>query len=395
MRDFLQEARLIFDDMKRHRRYLHSHAEVGFDMQDTRVYVKSALREMGIEPADCAGGVVCTIGRGEKTFLLRADMDALPIAEEANEGFASKNGCMHACGHDLHTAMLLGAAAMLKRHEGELRGCVKLMFQPAEETLKGAAAMIEGGVLEKPSPQAGAMVHVMTGIPIKTGTVIIASPGVSAPEASMFEIRVQGRGGHGASPEETVDPINAAAHIILALQAIKARELPAQSGAMLTIGAVLGGDAPNVIADHVLLRGSLRAYSEKEAGYLRRRAADMAALTARAFGAETEFCVTSGTPTLVNDARMVALAKSTLPEILGEEKVLEAEKMGASRSSGSEDFACVSHRIPTVMLALAAGRPEEGFTHGLHHPMTRFDENALPNGAAALAGLAARYLSQA
>lgn len=396
MMDFLKEAQDAFADMQRHRRYLHSHAEVGFDLKETCAYVKWALREMGIEPVDCGkSGIVCLIGEGENTFLLRADMDALPIKEEAQEAFASRTECMHACGHDLHTAMLLGAAAILKKHEKELNGCVKCVFQPAEETLMGAADMIQNGVLENPWPQGGMMVHVMTGVPVKTGTVIISAPGVSAPEASMFEIHVQGRGGHGASPEGCVDPINAAAHIILALQNIKARELPAGSAAVLTIGAVLGGDAPNVIADRVILRGSLRAYSAEAGDFLRRRTEEIAALEAQVFGAKATFRITSGAPTLLNDAKMVALAKRALPDILGAEQVLEAEKMGGARSSGSEDFACISHRIPTVMLALAAGHPEDGYTQGLHHPMTRFDERAMPMGAATLAGMAVRYLAEA
>ena len=392
---FLKEALEIKQEIVCDRRYLHSCAEVGFDLKDTAAYVKKMLRDMGVAAEECGKcGVVGVIGEGEKTFLLRADMDALPIREEAAEEFACAGGCMHACGHDMHTAMLLGAARMLKKHEKELNGCVKLMFQPAEEPLEGAQDMIDHGVLRDPSPEAGAMVHVMTGVPIPTGTVIVSAPGVSAPAANMFEIYVQGRGGHGASPEGCIDPVNAAAHIILALQSIKAREVAAQSGAMLTIGAVNGGDAPNVIADHVVLRGSLRAYSEEECAFLRRRTAEIADLTARTFGATAEFTVTGGTKTLKNDVNMVNLAKAALPEILGQDRVLEAEKMGGARSSGSEDFACVSHEIPTVMLALAAGHPNDGYTHGLHHPMTRFDENALPYGAAALAGLAARYLSR-
>lgn len=394
MIDYLMEAKALYEHMLRHRRYLHSHAETGFDLNDTCAYVKKALREMGLAPKDCGrSGIVCTIGFGDTCFLLRADMDALPIQEEAGQAFDCQNGCMHACGHDLHTAMLLGAAELLKKHEKELQGCVKLMFQPAEETLRGAEDMIRNGVLENPRPVGGMMLHVMTGVPIKTGTVIISAPGVSAPEASMFELLVRGRGGHGASPEETVDPIHAAAHILLALQSIKARELPSQSGAMLTIGAVQGGEAPNVIANQVLMRGSLRAYSAEECDKLRRRTEEIARMTAQTFGATAEFHVTSGTPTLINDRQMVESARKTLPGVLGAQHVLEAEIMGASRSSGSEDFACVSHEIPSVMLALAAGGTEDGYTHGLHHPHTRFDEAAMPYGAAALAGMAMHFLA--
>ena len=393
MMDFLMEARSIKDTVVAHRRALHRCAEVGFELKNTVAYVKQALEKLGIEAQDCGrSGVVCTIGQGERTFLLRADMDALPIVEKAGQEFDSVNGCMHACGHDIHTAMLLGAAEILKSHEKDLPGRVKCMFQPAEEMLMGARDMLENGVLQEPAPEAGMMVHVMTGVPLPAGTVITAAPGVSAPAASMFEIRIQGRGGHGASPEGTVDPLPAAAHTMLALQSIKARELPAQSGAMLTIGAIMGGEAPNVIADHVLLRGSLRAYSEKEHAFLCERAREIAEMTAGVFGATATFQVTSSAPTLLNAAEMVQLAERELSRILGEEKVKTAADMGGARSSGSEDFACISHEIPTVMLALAAGDAREGYVHGLHHPATRFDEGALPYGVAAMTGLAVRYL---
>lgn len=392
MTDLWKEACALEGELIRHRRYLHSHAETGFDLKETCTYVQKELEKMGYAPQKCGkSGLVCTIGHGEKAFLLRADMDALPIREEAEIDFAAQNGCMHACGHDMHAAMLLGAARMLKNHEDELKGCVKLMFQPAEEILSGAQDMLDHGVLKSPQVIAGAMVHVMTGLPVKTGVVIISAPGVSAPAASMFEIHVQGRGGHGASPDGCIDPVSAAAHIVLALQNIKARELSAQSGAMLTIGAILGGDAPNVIADSVTLRGSLRAYSEKERARILRRTEEIAALTAKAFGAEATLRVLCGAPVLLNDQGMVAFAKDALPDILGKEKILSAADMGASRSSGSEDFACVSQAVPTVMLALAAGDSREGYQQGLHHPQTRFDESALPYGAAALAGLALRY----
>lgn len=395
MSELLQEAKVISAEMARHRRYLHSHAEVGFDLPQTCAYVQKELENMGYAPQKCGkSGLFCTIGQGEAAFLLRADMDALPISEETAVDFASHNGCMHACGHDMHTAMLLGAAKLLRAHEKEIGGCVKLMFQPAEELLLGAQDMIDAGVLENPRVSAGAMLHVMTGVPLETGRVIVSPPGTGAPAAGMFEIRVQGRGGHGASPEGCIDPVNAAAHIVLALQAVKARELPAQSGAMLTIGAILGGDAPNVIADSVLLRGSIRAYSAQEYERILQRAREIAFLTAQTFGAEATFSVNGNAPTLQNDADMVRFAQEVLPGILGAKGTVDAAQMGGSRSSGSEDFACVSQKIPTVMLALAAGNTKDGYRHGLHHPMTEFDEKALPYGAATLAGLALAYFAE-
>jgi len=248
-------------------------------------------------------------------------------------------------------------------------------------------------VLENPKPDAGMMLHVMTGLPMETGTVVIAKGGVSAPGVSMFEIHIQGRGGHGASPNLCIDPVNVAAHVILALQALQSREMSTMSGALLTIGAVQAGDAPNVIADSAILRGSLRAYSEKELAYLRERLAEIVELTARTFRAQATVTFLSEAPTLLNDEELVRLGRKVLPGILGKTRVIAADEMqGDSRSSGSEDFAYISQRIPTLMLALSAGDARKGYTHALHHPYTRFDEGALPYGAAAYAGMALAYL---
>lgn len=390
MNHVLSEAQTIEDKLITHRRYLHAHAETGFDLQQTRSYVKQTLLSLGCTPKDCGTcGVVCTIGQGEHTFLLRADMDALPMKEETALDFAAQNGCMHACGHDMHIAMLLGAAEILKKHEKALRGCVKLMFQPAEEMLRGAQDMIDDGVLLSPTPEAGMMLHVMTGVPLPAGTLIVSPPGVSAPAVSMFEIHIQGRGGHGASPNLCIDPINAVAHIILALQVLQSREMSTMSGALLTIGAVQAGDAPNIIADSALLYGSLRAYTDQEHAYLRKRLTEIAEGTAQTFRAQARVTFTSSAPTLLNDKRMCACAHHILTSILGKDQVIDAAQMpGDSRSSGSEDFAYISHRIPTVMAALAAGDSQRGYTQALHHPQTRFDEAALVYGAAAYAGMA-------
>lgn len=392
MTDFLNEAQFMQQTLIAHRRFLHSHAETGFELHETNAYVQSKLEEMGYQPKKCGkSGLVCTVGKGEKAFLLRADMDALPLYEQTNEAFAAKNGCMHACGHDMHTAMLLGAAQILKNHEKELRGCVKLMFQPAEELLEGARDMIEDGVLENPGVEAGMMLHVMTGVPMQTGTAVIAPTGVSAPGVRFFEIHIQGRGGHGASPHLCINPVTAAAHVIVALQTL-AHEIEAGGGAVLTVGSVHAGDAGNVIADSALLRGSLRAYSEEELSQLQTRLREVSDLTARALRTKAEIVFTGGAPTLINDKKLTALAKHLLQNALGEQHVQIADKMqSGSRSSGSEDFAYVSHRIPTVMAAMAAGDRREGYEQSLHHPHTRFDERALAFGAAAYAGMAMGY----
>ncbi|MBP3411339.1 MAG: amidohydrolase [Clostridia bacterium] len=394
----IQEARSLEQRCIEDRRYLHAHAETGFDLHETYAYIWKQLTEMGIEPMKCGRcGISCTIGKPGRTFLLRADMDALPIREETNHPFACQTGSMHACGHDMHAAMLLTAARLLKKHENALPGTVKLMFQPAEEPLEGARDMIDAGVLENPRVDAALMFHVMTAQTIPVGTVIISAPGVSAPAAGTFSIHVQGKGSHGAMPHTGVDPISVAAHILIALQEINAREIAPSDHAALTICSLQAGSTANVIPDTALLRGNFRAFADDTFEFIRQRVEEIATATAQVFRAEAQVEFHAHAPTLINNAELVALAEKQLTALLGSDKVFNAAKLAgssASRSSGSEDFAAVSHRVPSLMLALAAGHPDEGYVHPLHHPGADFDERALVTGAAAYAWLAMQWLEE-
>lgn len=255
----LSEAKEMQLLLTKHRRYLHTHPELGFDLRQTKEYVKKELISIGYEPVECGKcGLVVLAGskNSDKTFLIRADMDALPILEQADVKFKSENsGKMHACGHDMHTAMLLGAARLLKRHENELKGTIKLMFQPAEETLDGCKDMVGADVLNNPTVDAALMLHVTLGMPLQTGSAIICDGGISAPAADYFEIKIQGKGCHGAMPELGVDPITIASHIVIALQELHARELAMADDAVLTIGTMQAGDANNIIPDTAVLRG--------------------------------------------------------------------------------------------------------------------------------------------
>lgn len=394
MTDFLTEATALQGELSRHRRWLHAHPGVAFDLSDTLDYVRQELTKPGLSPVPCGrAGLTATIGRGAPCILLRADMDALPIPEESGEEFASTNGCMHACGHDLHTAMLLGAAKLLKARESELKGTVKLMFQPAEEIFEGAKDMIASGVLESPVPGAAIMLHVTAGTPMPAGMVITMAPGVSAPAADYFTIHVQGRGCHGSTPHQGVDALTAAAHILLALQELHARELAPGTEAVLTIGTIQGGTAPNAIADACELKGTIRTYDENTRAMLKTRMAEISAAVASAYRAEASVEFGSGAPTLNNDAELAKAVPGWLREILGPRMVLSAGDLpGNTRGGGSEDFAYISQRIPTLMLALAAGNSQEGYTHPLHHPKVRLDEKAMPFGTAALAHIAMRWL---
>lgn len=417
----LQEAVDLQPKLAEERRYLHAHAETGFELADTLDFVKKELTEMGYEPVDCGrAGITAVIGGGAGAsggraddggagasgggksggvFLLRADMDALPIREESGVEFASENGSMHACGHDMHTAMLLGAARLLKEHEDELHGTVKLMFQPAEEIFEGSSDMIESGLLENPEVDCAMMIHVMAAMDLEPGTVIVSAPGVSAPGADYFRIKVQGSGCHGSMPNAGVDPLPAAAHILLALQEINARELPMGERVVLTVGTFSGGTADNVIADTAELGGTMRTFDEDTRTFVKKRMVQIAEGIAASFRAEAEVTFGSGCPSLMNDAEMSVCAEKYASELLGDEKVLSAAKMSSAgdgkssgKAAGSEDFAYVSRKVPSVMLAMAAGKPDEGYIYPQHHPGAKFDERALAYGSAVYAYTAMRWL---
>ena len=395
----MQEAAALQEEIKAHRLWLHTHAETGFDLTETKPYVKSTLTEMGYTVQECGkAGLVTTVGKtGGKVILLRADMDALPIAEEADVDFACKNGRMHACGHDMHTAMLLGAAKILKAHESELDGMVKLMFQPAEEIFEGSKDMIASGVLENPRPDAALMIHVAAGMPLPAGTVVVSAPGVSAPAADYFTIRVHGKGCHGSAPQNGIDPLTAAAHILIALQEIHARELSASDEAVLTIGTFHAGEAGNVIPDTAAMGGTIRTYDEKTRTYLKERMTAIAQSVAEAFRASADVSFGSGCPTLINDKALSEKVTGYLKDLLGANRAFTTAELSGgkpARGGGSEDFAYVSHEVPSLMLALAAGEPSEGYAYPQHHPKVKFDESVLSTGAAVFVDCALQYLRE-
>ena len=399
----LSEAENISETIVNQRRALHRMPGTEFDLGETLAYVKKELEDMGYAPENCGRAGLVALAGGKKpgkVFLLRADMDGLPIREEADVDFASKNGRMHACGHDMHTAMLLGAARLLKQHEDEIEGTIKLMFQPAEEIFEGSKDMIEAGLLENPKVDAALMIHVMANMPFPAGTVVVSAPGVSAPAADYFDIKVQGKGCHGSMPNTGVDPLTAAAHILISLQEIHARELAMGEKAVLTFGTMNAGTASNVIPDTVTMGGTLRTFDEESRSMIKKRMSEIARGVAHAFRAEAEVIFGSGCPTLVNDRDMSLSCERYVKELLGPGKafsVTELNAMGggsSSKTAGSEDFAYVSQQVPSVMLALASGQPDKGYCYPQHHPMVKFDESALPGGSAVYAYTALRWLEE-
>lgn len=386
------QAKNLQKEMTENRRFLHAHAEVGFEVGQTKAFIKSKLEEMGYAPKDCGrAGLVARIGKGDKKndLLLRADVDALPIREKTGVAYACKTGNMHACGHDMHAAMLLGAAKLLKENEKRLRGGVRLLFQPAEEILEGANDCIQAGVLE--GVGGAAMIHVMTDTPLPTGTLIVPSSGVGAPAADYFTIEVEGKACHGSAPQNGVDALGVAAYILLALQEIPARENPASVPAVLTVGTLSGGNAGNAIADYAKMQGTLRAFDEGVRENMKKRLDKIARFVAKSFRAKAKISFQGGCPTLQNDRGMSAFTEEKLKKALGKNEVFSVADLGGGvtqKSGGSEDFAYISQKTPSIMLALAAGETEKGYRYPLHHPKANFDESALYKGAGALALLA-------
>lgn len=401
----LSQAKELEQKIVEDRRYLHSHPEVGFDLFKTKEYVKNELISMGYEPRECGKcGLIALAGgkKSGKTFMLRADMDALMIEEQADIPFKSQHqGKMHACGHDMHTAMLLGAARLLKQYESEIKGTIKLCFQPSEETFEGSKDMIENGSLKNPDVDAALMIHVMAGMPLPAGTVTVCDGGVSAPAADYFRIKIQGKGCHGAMPQVGVDPITIAAHIITALQELNARELAMSDEAALTFGLLQAGQAENVIPDTAELGGTIRTYDEEIRKMLKSRMQEICDGIAKAFRGEATVTFTSGCPTLFNSAELSESITAYCKELLGKTRAFSTAQLKAispnassSKTVGSEDFAYVSQEVPSIMLALAAGEPQNGYCYPQHHPMVKFDEAVLVPGSAVYAYTAMCWLEE-
>ena len=335
----LDKAMKIKDELVEHRRWLHTHAETGFDLRQTADYVCRQLEDMGYLPRRVGRcGIVVDHNRSDgPTILLRADMDALPIGEETNLDFRSQTETMHACGHDLHTTMLLGAAKLLVNED--LPGNVRFLFQPAEELLEGAKDMIDAGVLE--GVDAAMMIHAALA-PLPTGMAIISSPGVSAPAADYFTIQIRGKSCHGSAPQDGLDPLPAAAQILLAIQNIQTRELGLNDRAVLTIGSIHGGTAANVIADVVEMRGSLRTADETVRQKLRTRMEEIVTGMCAVFKCKGEVIFDSGCPSLLNNEELSDLATRCLKQTMGAnlaKTTLELNPKSGPTAGGSEDFA--------------------------------------------------------
>jgi amidohydrolase len=366
------------------RREIHRHPELGFEEVRTAAIVERELDALGIEHRRVAKTGVVGIIRGAsagRTVGLRADMDALPIDEESGEPFSSEvPGCMHACGHDAHTAMLLGAARVLQSERAMLHGNVVLLFQPAEEGPGGALPMIEAGVMDaEPRIEAVAMLHV--DVRLDTGGVSI-TPGPVNAAADEFYITVRGAGGHGAAPHKALDTIPCAAATVLALQNIAARETDPLASVVVTIGTIAGGYRNNVIANSVKLGGTVRTTDPAVRDAMEARLRRIVAGVAEAYGCTAELEVIYGYPPVVNDVGLAGAFTGHLRETTA------IVVQSLPPTMGAEDFAYFAQRVPGLLVRLGVRDEARGAVHNAHSSRFRIDERAIPVGISALVSFA-------
>lgn len=394
MREVIWElAERLQPDVVAYRRHLHQHPELSFQEEKTAQYIASLLQEWGIEHRKgIAGTGIVAFVRGKnprkRTVALRADMDALPIQEANNVPYRSlHDGVMHACGHDVHTATLLGVVRLLHALRDQFSGTVKCLFQPGEERLPGGASLlIKAGVLENPRPVAIFGEHVYTDLP---AGVVGFRAGDYMASADEIYVTVKGRGGHAAMPHQCIDPVAISAQIIVALQQLASRYADPAVPTVLTFGKIASdGGATNVIPNAVRLEGTFRTMNERWRAEAHRRMKKMAEAIAKSMGGACEFSIVKGYPVLHNHVQLTRRARAWAVELLGKDRVVDLPiRMTA------EDFAYYSQILPACFYRLGTGNTENGITAPVHTNHFDVDEKALETGVALMAWLALRELS--
>ena len=392
MNKYLARANQLVPELVENRRHFHRHPEVRNELFETVKYVKAQLEDMGYQVQEiCQCGLVVLAGgkKPGKCILIRGDMDALPMPEDTGLEFSSENpGAMHACGHDLHMAMLLGAAKLLKEHEDEIEGTVKICFQPNEETFGGAKAMIEAGVLENPHVDAAFAIHV--GSMADVGTLDYGK-GLTMGSADGFSIHVKGKGCHGAAPNSGISPINIGVHIYLALQELLAREVNPAEQCTLTVGSMLFGDgATNVIPSEGVLNGTMRGFNAELINHLRQRVEEISVGTARVFGGDAEVEWLFSSPAMYCDPEFTDEVVRYAADVVGQDRMIPKK----SRATGSEDFAYFGEKVPCQIFWLGAGVDDKTKRISNHNPKVLFSEDALPYGAAVYTQCAIEWLKE-
>ena len=390
----LRRARELKDELVAFRRDLHQHPELSFAEQRTAQRGRAWLEALGLEVrSGIAGthGVLGTLdsGRPGPTLILRADMDALPITEATDRAYASQTpGVMHACGHDVHTTCVLGAATLLAEQRERLRGRVRFVLQPAEEAPPGGAIRLieEGGILE--GVDAALALHVHAGIPVGQ---MGFRPGVMLAHSDRFTIRIHGVGGHAARPHLAVDAVAVAVQVYQALQYLVSRENSPFHPFVLTVGALQAGTAANIIPGEATLLGTARSLDRTVSQGLPARIERVVAGVCQSMRASYTLDYLHGYPGLVNDERFTELAISSVRGLLGEQAIFRIP----TPEMGGEDFAYFTQRVPGTMFRLGVGNEARGIVYPVHSPRFDVDEDAIPLGAAALARIALDYGNEA
>lgn len=373
------------------RRHLHAHPELSFHEYETSAYVVEVLQRMGIPYQDKVAetGVVALIEGKEKGKIvaLRADMDALPITEENEVPYKStRKGVMHACGHDVHTASLLGAAKILHENKDDIKGTIKLIFQPAEEKAPGGASkMIEEGVLKNPTPSSVIGQHVMPFIPVgKVGF----KEGIYMASADEIYMTVKGKGGHGAMPNHNVDPILIASHLIVALQQIVSRQASPRTPTVLSFGHIIGKGATNVIPDQVYIEGTFRTLDEEWRFEAHERIKRLAIGIAEGMGGKVDVNIVKGYPFLYNSPELTSRARLYAEDYLGKENVVDLETWMAA-----EDFSYYSQNADACFYRLGTRNEAKGIISSVHTPTFDIDEEALKIGMGLMSWIALQELN--
>lgn len=388
--NFFNEAAKIKNFLISHRRDFHMHPELDFELDRTSNIIKKFLDEEGIEYYSTAKTGICAIirGNGEKTIALRGDMDALPLKELSSCEYKSKvEGKMHACGHDAHTTILMGAAKVLNKHRDKLKGNVKFLFEPAEETTGGASIMIKEGVLSNPEVNCVIGLHVEE--KIQCGEIGIKKGVVNA-ASNPFTIKIKGKGAHGARPDAGIDPIVIACNVVTALQTIVSRELPPTDAGVITVGSIHGGTAQNIIPEEVKIEGVIRTIRSEHREYVVTRLKQITEGITSAMRGSCEITVDESYPCLYNDDEMVDLMCESAKSILGKENI----NILQSPSMGVESFAYFSMKKPAVFYYLGSGNKEKGIVNPAHGAFFDIDEECLPIGVALQCTAAYNFLNK-
>ncbi|ELC8452806.1 M20 metallopeptidase family protein [Clostridium perfringens] len=394
--NLMNEAQELKDLLVALRRDFHENPELGFEEWRTSGKIKEFLTNEGIEYRETAKTGVCGIIKGtlkddskkDRCIALRADIDGLPMDDKKTCSYSSKiKGRMHACGHDAHTTILLGAAKLLSRHRDKFSGTVKLLFEPAEETTGGAPIMIEEGVLENPRVEKIIGLHVEE--TLDAGQIMIKKGVVNA-ASNPFTIKIKGRGGHGAYPHMAVDPIVMASQVVLGLQTIVSREIKPVNPAVVTVGSINGGTAQNIIPDEVILKGVIRTMTLEDRAYAKERLREIATSICTAMRGECEIDIEESYPCLYNNSSVVDLVTEAAKEIIGSQNVKEQE----APKLGVESFAYFALERDSAFYFLGARNEERNIIYSAHNSRFDIDENLLPIGVSIQCKAALNYLTR-